>query len=121
MGDEVFGISRGSFAEYAAARADKLVHKPAALTFEQAAVVPVSSLTALRAVIDVGRVQAGQRVLVIGASGGVGSYAVQLAKAAAPRSPASPAPRSSTSCGRSAQITSSTTRRTTGPTGRATT
>ena len=82
VGDEVFGISRGSFAEYAAARADKLVHKPAALTFEQAAVVPVSALTALRAVIDVGRVQAGQHVLVIGASGGVGSYAVQLAKAA---------------------------------------
>ncbi len=82
VGDEVFGISRGSFAEYAAARADKLVHKPAALTFEQAAVVPVSALTALRAVIDVGRVQAGQQVLVIGASGGVGSYAVQLAKAA---------------------------------------
>jgi len=81
VGDEVFGISRGSFAEYAAATANKLVHKPAALTFEQAAVVPVSSLAAQRAVVDVGQVQAGQRVLVIGASGGVGSYAVQLSKA----------------------------------------
>jgi NADPH:quinone reductase-like Zn-dependent oxidoreductase len=81
VGDEVFGIGRGSFAEYTAARADKLVHKPASLTFEQSAVVPVSALTALRAVVDVGRVRAGQRVLVIGASGGVGSYAVQIAKA----------------------------------------
>ena len=80
-GDEVFGISRGSFAEYAAAREDKLSVKPASLTFEQAAVVPVSALTALQSLRDAGRVRAGQRVLVIGASGGVGSYAVQLAKA----------------------------------------
>jgi NADPH:quinone reductase-like Zn-dependent oxidoreductase len=80
-GDEVFGISRGSFAEYAAAREDKLARKPANLTFEQAAVVPVSGLTALQAVRDTGRVEAGQQVLVIGASGGVGTYAVQLAKA----------------------------------------
>jgi NADPH:quinone reductase-like Zn-dependent oxidoreductase len=79
-GDEVFGISQGSFAEYAAARADKLARKPANTTFEQAAVVPVSALTALRA-LDAGRVEPGQKVLVIGASGGVGSYAVQLAKA----------------------------------------
>jgi NADPH:quinone reductase-like Zn-dependent oxidoreductase len=80
-GDEVFGISRGSFAEYAAVVEDKLAPKPANLTFEQAAVVPVSGGTALQALTDAGRLEAGQRVLVIGASGGVGSYAVQLAKA----------------------------------------
>ncbi len=80
-GDEVFGIARGSFAEYAAAREDKLVRKPANLSFEQAAVVAVSGVTALQGLRDAGRVQAGQKVLVIGASGGVGSYAVQLAKA----------------------------------------
>lgn len=80
-GDEVFGISRGSFAEYAVVREDKLARKPVNLTFEEAAVVPVSGGTALQALRDAGRVQAGQRVLVIGASGGVGSYAVQLAKA----------------------------------------
>lgn len=79
-GDEVFGIAPGSFAEYAVGREDKLVRKPGNATFEQAAVVPVSALTALRAVCDVGRVKAGQRVLILGASGGVGSYAVQLAK-----------------------------------------
>jgi len=80
-GDEVFGIARGSFAEYAAAREDKLARKPANLSFEQAAVVPISGSTALQAVRDAGRVEPGQRVLVIGASGGVGTYAVQLAKA----------------------------------------
>lgn len=80
-GDEVYGISRGSFAEYAAVREDKLSRKPANLTFEQAAVVPVSAGTALQALTDAGKVAPGQRVLVIGASGGVGSYAVQLAKA----------------------------------------
>ena len=80
-GDEVFGISRGSFAEYAAAREDKLAHKPAGLSFEQAAVVPVSALTAIQGLRDAGRIKAGQRVLIIGASGGVGTYAVQLAKA----------------------------------------
>ncbi|WP_270888330.1 NAD(P)-dependent alcohol dehydrogenase [Pedococcus sp. 5OH_020] len=80
-GDEVLGIAKGSFAEYAAAREDKVAPKPANLTFEQAAVVPVSAMTALQGLTDVGRVQAGQRVLVIGASGGVGSYAVQLAEA----------------------------------------
>jgi NADPH:quinone reductase-like Zn-dependent oxidoreductase len=80
-GDEVFGMSRGSFAEYAAAREDKLAHKPASLTFEQAAVVPISGGTALQGLRDSGRIEAGQKVLVIGASGGVGTYAVQLAKA----------------------------------------
>ena len=79
-GDEVFGIARGSFAEYAAARADKLVRKPASLSFEQAAAVAVSGLAALQG-LRAGRIRAGQKVLVIGASGGVGSYAVQLAKA----------------------------------------
>jgi len=82
VGDEVFGIGRGTFAEYAAAREDKLVRKPSNLTFDQAAVVAVSGLAALQAVCDVGRLEAGQRVLVIGASGGVGTYAVQIAKAA---------------------------------------
>ncbi|GEP34162.1 NADPH:quinone reductase [Nocardioides szechwanensis] len=80
-GDEVYGVAPGSFAEYAVAREDKLAHKPANLTFEQAAVVPISAGTALQALTDAGRVEAGQRVLVIGASGGVGSYAVQLATA----------------------------------------
>jgi NADPH:quinone reductase-like Zn-dependent oxidoreductase len=79
-GDEVFGIARGSFAEYAAARAGKLARKPARLSFEQAAAVAVSGLAALQG-LRAGRLHAGQKVLVIGASGGVGSYAVQLAKA----------------------------------------
>jgi len=80
VGDEVFGVGKGSFAEYAAARENKLAHKPARLSFEQAAVIAVSGVTALQGVRDAGRVRAGQRVLVIGASGGVGTYAVQLAK-----------------------------------------
>jgi NADPH:quinone reductase-like Zn-dependent oxidoreductase len=80
VGDEVFGMSRGSFAEYAAAREDKLAHKPANASFEQAATVGISGGTALQA-LKAGRVEGGQRVLIIGASGGVGSYAVQLAKA----------------------------------------
>ncbi len=81
VGDEVYGMSRGSFAEYAAVLEDKLAAKPANLTFEQAAVVPISAGTALQAVVDSGHLEAGQKVLVLGASGGVGSYAVQLAKA----------------------------------------
>ncbi|HEY2079811.1 MAG TPA: NAD(P)-dependent alcohol dehydrogenase [Streptosporangiaceae bacterium] len=80
-GDEVYGIGHGTFAEYAAAREDKLARKPANATFEQAAVAPVSALTALQALTDAGRVKQGDKVLVIGASGGVGSHAVQLAKA----------------------------------------
>lgn len=79
-GDEVFGMSRGAFAEYAAVLEDKLAHKPANLSFEQAAVVPISGGTAIQALRDSGHLEAGQRVLVIGASGGVGTYAVQLAK-----------------------------------------
>jgi NADPH:quinone reductase-like Zn-dependent oxidoreductase len=81
VGDEVFGFGRGTFAEYAVVRRDRLARKPVNTTFEQAAVVPVSAVTALQALRDVGRLQPGQRVLVIGASGGVGAYAVQLAKA----------------------------------------
>ena len=80
-GDEVLGVADGSFAELALARADKLVAKPARLTFEQAAATPVSGLTALQALRDVADVQPGQRVLVIGAAGGVGTFAVQIAKA----------------------------------------
>ncbi|MDX6392304.1 MAG: hypothetical protein QOJ73_3367 [Streptosporangiaceae bacterium] len=81
VGDEVFGFSRGSFAEYAAARESKLAAKPANASFEQAAAVPVSAVTALLALTDAGHVTSGQKVLITGASGGVGSYAVQLARA----------------------------------------
>jgi NADPH:quinone reductase-like Zn-dependent oxidoreductase len=81
-GDEVMGTAEGgSFAELVIARPGKLVQKPANLTFEQAAAVPISGTTALRAVRDEGKVQPGERVLVIGAAGGVGSLAVQIAKA----------------------------------------
>lgn len=80
-GDAVFGIGDGTFAEYARSRPDRLAPVPANLTLEQAAAVPVSGVTALRALRDSGRVTAGQRVLIIGAGGGVGTYAVQLAKA----------------------------------------
>lgn len=79
VGDEVFGIGTATFAEYAAAKADKLAHKPAAMSFEEAAVVPISALTALQGLRQAGRLEAGQQVLVLGASGGVGSFAVQLA------------------------------------------
>ena len=80
VGDTVFGIGSGTFAEYAAAREDKLARTPTNLTLEQAAVVPISGLTALHALCDTGHVEAGQNVLIVGASGGVGSYAVQIAK-----------------------------------------
>lgn len=79
VGDEVYGTGHGSFAEYARASAGTLATKPPSLTFEQAAAVPVSAMTALQAVRDRGQVQSGQQVLVIGASGGVGSFAVQIA------------------------------------------
>jgi NADPH:quinone reductase-like Zn-dependent oxidoreductase len=81
VGDEVFGVAIGSFAEYAAAEADKLAHKPPNLSWEQAGVAAISGMTALQALTDVGRLEPGQSVLVMGASGGVGSYAVQIAKA----------------------------------------
>ena len=80
-GDEVFGTCEGSFAEYACARADRLAPKPANLTFEQAAAVPISGMTALQALRDVARVQPGQKVLIIGAAGRVGTFAIQLATA----------------------------------------
>lgn len=80
-GDEVFGIGGGTFAQYAVARADKLALKPAGLGFPEAAVVGISGTTALQALRDAGKVQAGQKVLITGASGGVGTFAVQLAKA----------------------------------------
>jgi NADPH:quinone reductase-like Zn-dependent oxidoreductase len=80
-GDEVLGFSQGSFAEYARAKGDLVVPKPAGLTFEQAAAVPTAATTALRGIRDVGEVKAGQRVLVNGAAGGVGTYAVQIATA----------------------------------------
>jgi NADPH:quinone reductase-like Zn-dependent oxidoreductase len=80
-GDEVFGIGKGAYAEFARAPENKLAPKPANLTFEEAAAVAISGSTALQAVRDKGRVQPEQKVLIIGASGGVGTYAVQLAKA----------------------------------------
>ncbi len=80
-GDEVYGTCKGAFAEYACAREDRLAPKPAHLTFEQAAVVPHGGFAALQALRDHGKVQPGQKVLIVGASGAVGSVAVQLAKA----------------------------------------
>ena len=80
-GDAVFGTCRGSFAEYTVARADRLAAKPGNVSFEQAAATPISGYAALQAVRDHGKVKAGQRVLVIGAGGGVGTFAVQIAKA----------------------------------------
>jgi NADPH:quinone reductase-like Zn-dependent oxidoreductase len=80
VGDEVFGIAKGSFAEYAVAREDKLSRKPENLSFEHAAAMPISGLTALRA-LDAAGVTGGSNVLIVGASGGVGTYAVQIAVA----------------------------------------
>lgn len=79
-GDEVFGWCRGAFAEYAAASEDGLAIKPADLTFEQAAAIPMAGSVALQALRDHGQVQAGQKVLINGASGGIGTFAVQIAK-----------------------------------------
>jgi NADPH:quinone reductase-like Zn-dependent oxidoreductase len=79
-GDEVMGVAAGSFAELAVAPADELVRKPARLSFEEAPAVPISGLTALQAIRDKGKVRSGQRVLIIGAGGGVGTLAVQIAK-----------------------------------------
>lgn len=81
VGQEMYGVARGSFAEYAVARANQLAPTPGNLTAAQTAVVPISAATALHALCQAGRLQAGQKVLITGASGGVGSYAVQLAKA----------------------------------------
>jgi NADPH:quinone reductase-like Zn-dependent oxidoreductase len=81
VGDEVFGVGVGTFAEYATARTDRLAPKPTNLSFEEAATVPTTGCTALQGLRDVGHVRSGQTVLVIGAAGGVGSFAVQIAKA----------------------------------------
>jgi NADPH:quinone reductase-like Zn-dependent oxidoreductase len=79
-GDEVFGTCDGAFADYALAREDMLAPKPASLSFEQAAAVPTSACTGLQALRNAGGIQPGQKVLIVGASGGVGMYAVQIAK-----------------------------------------
>jgi NADPH:quinone reductase-like Zn-dependent oxidoreductase len=79
-GDAVFGVCRGAFAEYACATEDKLARKPPNISFEEAAAVPVAAITALQGLRDKGRIQRGQKVLVDGASGGVGTFAVQIAK-----------------------------------------
>jgi NADPH:quinone reductase-like Zn-dependent oxidoreductase len=79
-GDEVFGERDGAFAEYASGRAVNFVPKPAGLTFEQAAAIPMAGFTALQALRDKGQLQAGQKVLINGAAGGVGTFAVQIAK-----------------------------------------
>ena len=81
QGDAVYGTCDGSFAEYACAKAERFAPKPANLTFEQAAAVPISGMTALNGLRDAGKLEARQKVLIIGAAGGVGTYAVQLAKA----------------------------------------
>jgi len=81
QGDPVYGTCDGSFAEYACAKAERFASKPANLSFEQAAAVPVSGMTALNGLRDAGKIQPEQKVLIIGAAGGVGTYAVQLAKA----------------------------------------
>lgn len=81
VGDEVFGAAMGGFAEYACFRQDRLVLKPPTTTFEQAAAVPVAGITALQGLRDYGKIQSGQNVLINGASGGVGTFAVQIAKA----------------------------------------
>jgi NADPH:quinone reductase-like Zn-dependent oxidoreductase len=79
-GDDVFGACRGAFAEYACASEDKLALKPANVSFEDAAALPIAALTALQGLRDKGRIQQGQKVLVDGASGGVGTFAIQIAK-----------------------------------------
>ncbi len=79
-GDEVFGRGLGAFAEYACAREDAVVLKPTTMTFEAAAAVPVAALAALQGLRDIGQIQPGQKVLIHGASGGVGTFAVQIAK-----------------------------------------
>ena len=120
-GDAVFGwTDGGSYAEYACAPEDHFAPKPSNLSVAQAAAVPISGFAALQALRDVGQVQTGQGVLVIGAGGWGGSFAVQLARRSAPRSPGcAPPPRSSWSA-RSAPTMGSTTPARTSPTGRAT-
>ena len=116
VGDEVFGIAEGSFAEYARADEKKLAPKPKNLTFAQAAASTISTLTALQGVRDKGQVQPGHKVLIIGASGGVGSFAVQIAKAFGAEVTGVASKRRLTWCDRSARTMSSTTRNPTSPT-----
>ena len=80
-GDDVYGTARGSFAEFVCAKEDRIAPKPANLTFDQAAAVPTAAITALQGLRDKGGIRAGQHVLILGAGGGVGSFAVQIAKA----------------------------------------
>jgi hypothetical protein len=119
-GDEVFGWADGSYAEYVSVPAGNLALKPANLSFEQAAIVPISGFAALQALRDVGQVQAGQRVLVIGAAGGVGRTRSSSPRRSVLGSPGWPAPGSWSWSARSGPTTSSTTPARTSPTGRAT-
>jgi NADPH:quinone reductase-like Zn-dependent oxidoreductase len=80
LGDEVYGVGAGAFAQYARASEKRIALKPAALTFEQAAAMPIAAITALQALRDTGKIKLGQKVLINGASGGVGTFAVQIAK-----------------------------------------
>jgi len=116
-GDDVLGFFRGAFAEYACAAADLVVPKPAALTFEQAAAVPIAATTALRGIRDVGEVTASQRVLINGAGGGSAATPSRSRRRWALRSPGCAARATSSWCARSAPRTSSTTRPTTSPAG----
>ena len=115
-GDEVFGSCDGSFAPYARVRTDKLAPKPSNLTFDQAAAVPISGLTALQAVRDHGRVEARQQVLIVGATGGWAASPCRSPRRSALKSPVCAAQRRSTWSGPSAQTTSSTTPPRTSPT-----
>src|SRR5690242_13452347 len=117
QGDEVLGFCRGAFAEYARAEADKVVPKPVSLTFGEAAAVPMAGATALRGIRDVGAVRAGHRVLVNGAAGGVGTYAVQIAAALGAEVTGYAARATPGWCAQSAPRASSTTQPRTSPTG----
>ncbi|MCW2533708.1 MAG: Alcohol dehydrogenase zinc-binding domain protein [Blastococcus sp.] len=108
-GEEVLGWFQGSCAEYAGAAVDRVVPKPARLTFEQAAAVTMAGETALRAIRGIGQVQAGHPVLINGTAGGVGSFAVQIAAALGAEVTGMQAPATSSSFARSAPHTSSTT------------
>ena len=116
-GDQVLGFFRGAFAQYACAAADLVVPKPAGLTFEQAAAVPIAATTALRGIRDAGQVTAGQRVLVNGPAAGSAATPSRSRRRWAPRSPGCAARATPGWCARSAPRTSSTTRPTTSPAG----
>jgi NADPH:quinone reductase-like Zn-dependent oxidoreductase len=117
-GEEVYGTGNGSFAQYVAAPEDQLARKPVNLSFQQAAVVPVSALTALQALTDVGRLQPGQQVLIIGALAAWAATPYSWPRLSEPRSPASAAPRNSILCDPWVPIMSSTTPERTSPMGR---